>query len=162
MSNYSFRKDLRRENETIDDLIKQLLLLKWMDAAEVTKNDNSDYDLKILTAAKETILIEVKEDFYHKKSGNIAIEFESRGKKSGISVSKADYYFIKAHYNTGWVLYSILTSELKDLIKSQKYCNIILNGGDRGSKTCFYLFKLNDVLDSFEVVIDGRNSKIKK
>ena len=36
--------------------------------------------------------VEVKTDFIAHKTGNIAIEFQSRGKPSGISITEADYY----------------------------------------------------------------------
>ena len=45
---------------------------------------------EILTNKK----VEVKRDNWVEKTGNIAIEFESRGKPSGISVTKADYWVI--------------------------------------------------------------------
>lgn len=36
--------------------------------------------------------IEVKTDFLAQETGNVAIEFQSRGKPSGIAVTQADYY----------------------------------------------------------------------
>lgn len=36
--------------------------------------------------------IEVKTDYLAQKTGNIAIEYQSRGKPSGISTTEADYY----------------------------------------------------------------------
>lgn len=36
--------------------------------------------------------IEVKTDFMAHETGNIALEYESRGKPSGISVTEADFY----------------------------------------------------------------------
>ena len=36
--------------------------------------------------------IEVKTDYLAQKTGNIAIEYQSRGKPSGISITEADYY----------------------------------------------------------------------
>ena len=43
---------------------------------------------EILSGAK----IEVKNDLAAHRTGNIFVEYESRGKKSGISISQADYY----------------------------------------------------------------------
>lgn len=36
--------------------------------------------------------IEVKTDFMAQETGNIALEYESRGKPSGIAVTEADFY----------------------------------------------------------------------
>jgi hypothetical protein len=63
------------------------------------QNSNFEYDLKfgqikekelanILTNEK----IEVKTDTIWKTTKNIAVEFRSRGKPSGISTTKADYW----------------------------------------------------------------------
>lgn len=42
--------------------------------------------------ANKKITLEVKKDDWTTRSGNIAIEFESRGKSSGIEVTKADFW----------------------------------------------------------------------
>jgi hypothetical protein len=42
--------------------------------------------------ADEKIKLEVKKDDWTTRSGNVAIEFESRGKPSGIEVTKADFW----------------------------------------------------------------------
>lgn len=64
-------------------------------------NYKSDFDLDLSTGetgeqtVKEILLcerVEVKTDFMTKNTGNIAVEFESRGKPSGISVTKADHW----------------------------------------------------------------------
>lgn len=63
------------------------------------QNNNFEYDLKF-GQMKEKELgkilddkpIEVKTDCKWKKTGNLAIEFKSRGKPSGISTTKAEYW----------------------------------------------------------------------
>jgi hypothetical protein len=64
-------------------------------------NFKSDFDLDLATgvsgenSVKEMLLcekVEVKTDFMTKNTGNIAVEFESRGKPSGIAVTKADHW----------------------------------------------------------------------
>jgi len=59
------------------------------------------YDLKVGQIGEELLnsiltnkKIEVKRDSWIYKSGNIAIEYESRGKPSGISKSEAEYWAI--------------------------------------------------------------------
>lgn len=62
-------------------------------------NSDFKYDLE-LGEVKEIELakifsnstIEVKTDFLAKRTGNVFVEYESRGKPSGMSTSEADYY----------------------------------------------------------------------
>ena len=62
-------------------------------------NSDFKFDLKIGQLKEQEIgaifndkKIEVKTDFMAHETGNIAIEFESRGKPSGISTTESDYY----------------------------------------------------------------------
>lgn len=62
---------------------------------------NFKYDLKVGQEGENLIAkllkskkIEVKRDSWVYKSGNIAIEYESRGKPSGISKSEAEWWSI--------------------------------------------------------------------
>lgn len=62
-------------------------------------NNDFKFDLKIGQLKEQEIgaifnnkKIEVKTDFMAHETGNIAIEFESRGKPSGISITEADFY----------------------------------------------------------------------
>lgn len=64
-------------------------------------NNDFKYDLKVGQIGEQLIAsiftdktIEVKRDSWIGRSGNIAIEYESRGKPSGIATSKADYWII--------------------------------------------------------------------
>jgi len=66
-------------------------------------NFNSDfrYDLEVGKEGERIVdslfkdkLIEVKRDSWVGRSGNIAIEYESRGKSSGIATTQADYWII--------------------------------------------------------------------
>ena len=81
------------------------------------------YLSKILTDKK----IEVKTDFKAMKTGNVFVEYKSRGKLSGISTSESDFYAF------------ILSNELVIIIKKEHLkamCRIYLNtnrdvsGGD--------------------------------
>lgn len=64
-------------------------------------NSNFEHDLAIGQLTEKFIgnllsnkKVEVKHDFKALTTGNVFIEYESRGKPSGISTSKADYYCI--------------------------------------------------------------------
>lgn len=65
----------------------------------MTHNSDFRYDLEVGVKYEHALAdvfagkrVEVKRDFLATKTGNIFIEYFSRGKKSGISVSQADYY----------------------------------------------------------------------
>jgi hypothetical protein len=62
-------------------------------------NNDFRYDLKVGQVYETQLAdifankkVEVKRDFLAAETGNIFIEYQSRGKKSGISISQADYY----------------------------------------------------------------------
>ena len=67
----------------------------------------SDYDFII-----NDVKYEIKLDNYMHKTNMMLCEFKSRGKPSGISITKADYYGIKA----GDKYYIIPVQYIKDLI----------------------------------------------
>ena len=85
-------------------------------------NNDFKYDLK-LGQIKEKELgdiltnktIEVKYDLQAPKTGNVYVEYYSRGKKSGISTTEADYYC----FSFGNTFHLIIVSCLKD--RCRKY-----------------------------------------
>lgn len=103
--------------------------------------------------------IEVKFDFACYRTGNFYIEYESRGKPSGIATTKADYWMLIASTEKGVelkkqlrdiekddVLYSIMlsTEQLKELCRT-KYYRKNVSGGDSNTSTGI-LIKLKDLL----------------
>jgi len=109
-------------------------------------NFNSDfkYDLKIGQIGEELLnnilqlkKIEVKRDSWIYKSGNIAIEFESRNKPSGIAKSEADYWAIifSGEYKDETILI-IKSTRLKEICrKYYKLGNIKSMGDNNTSKS---------------------------
>jgi len=77
-------------------------------------------------------LIEVKNDRLVHKTGNIFIEYESRGKPSGLSTTTANYWIYRM--NELDIAFIIPTDKLKKIcreyIKEKKY---IKNGGDNNT-----------------------------
>jgi len=100
-------------------------------------NSDFKYDLDLgLLGEKLTIdiltnkKIEVKTDYKALQTGNVFVEYFSRGKESGISVSKSDWYcFIISNDN----IIFIKTEKLKDLCR--KYLNTTKDvlGGDNNT-----------------------------
>jgi len=91
---------------------------------------NGKYDI----FPSKKVKVEVKTDFFNKKTNNLFIETFSRGRKSGINSSTSDlfiYFFINTNlYPTDNILI-IKTEDLKHLTKS--YRNNFVTGGDNNS-----------------------------
>ena len=99
-------------------------------------NNDFKYDLKVGQVKEEELgnilnssTIEVKYDLKALKTGNVYVEYFSRGKQSGISKSKADYYC----FAFGETFHLIKTSDLKD--RCRKYLNTDRDkvGGDNNT-----------------------------
>ena len=150
MGNYSFHQDLKVAKVTEENVGE--VLAKFYNGEIVDTNNTSAYDVKININGKE-FTFEIKEDFYCEKSGNVAVEFECRGKPSGISVSKADVYVYKIHAKPDGeiVIVEISTEKLKEMIKNKKYFRIV-NGGDKGSNTMNYLFKYDTFVEEGKII----------
>ena len=75
--------------------------------------------------------VEVKRDFWTGTTGNIAVEFESRGKPSGISKTKSDYYaFVLAEQFRDEVIIIIKTSRLKEIAREYYLKGCVKEMGD--------------------------------
>jgi hypothetical protein len=87
-------------------------------------NNDFKYDLKVGQVKEEELgsilndsTIEVKYDLKALYTNNVYVEYFSRGKKSGISTSQADYYC----FAFGDTFHLIRTKDLKD--RCRKYFN---------------------------------------
>lgn len=90
------------------------------------------------------------------KTGNIAIEFESYGKPSGIAATEADYWFHKLC--VGEDVFATLvfkTENLKRIIKNLDYVKVVKGGDNYASK--MYLVNLQKLFSSdvFKAFRDG-------
>jgi hypothetical protein len=91
------------------------------DSLEIMDGYFPDYDIKWTHNGKSGT-IECKLDRYTRTTHNIAIEFESNGKPSGIQKTKADNYFYFVH-GTNQV-YIIPTSAIKKAVSKKLYTRI--------------------------------------
>ena len=99
--------------------------------------NNFEYDLKIGQIKEKELgyildnkTIEVKTDLQASKTRRVFVEYESRGKPSGISKTKADYYcFVVSEFS--YII--IKTTALKN--KCRKYLKTSLDkkGGDNNT-----------------------------
>jgi hypothetical protein len=140
MSHYNFKLDLARATETEKEAA-DMLLDRWPTATNVTMHDKLHHDLVVEFSDGKPRTIEVKEDFRCKTSGNVALEFEYRGKPSGIRASKADMFLYKIHLTEGgFKWYLIDTKELRKAVADKQYFRIV-KAGD-AAKAKVYLFRL--------------------
>lgn len=119
---------------------------------EVKKNDGTvdnliDWDLVCTTFTgtlfSKIIKLEVKNDLYAEKSGNIAIEFwnSRKNKEAGINATKADLW-VHIIPNSGVYITSI--KRLKNYIANNPSFRTIFSGGDGNAD--MYLYKMHDIL----------------
>jgi hypothetical protein len=98
-------------------------------------NSNFRYDLKVGQATEELLgsiledhTIEVKDDSAKSaKTGNVFIEFKSRGKRSGIAKSHAEWWAIRTSEDTFVI---ISAKKLKEVCRKYYKLKKIVRGGD--------------------------------
>jgi hypothetical protein len=123
----------------------------------VSKCENISHDYKFVKGGKEGIF-EIKTDVAHlfvgddgnlRDTGNIAIEYESRGNKSGIAATNADFFV--TYYPQLNEIWLIKTEKLKDIIRANKDTIKKVEGGDTNSRTKMFLLKREKFKSEFRV-----------
>ena len=96
-------------------------------------NNDFKYDLKVgqvkereLGSIFSSSTVEVKHDLQALRTGNVYVEYFSRGKKSGLSTTKADYYC----FCFGDTFHIISTVNLKERCRSYINTDRDKKGGD--------------------------------
>lgn len=78
----------------------------------------------------KNIEVKTERDIW-KSTGNHAVEFRCRGKLSGISTTKADYWGIVLTLDNKAVMFYIIpVEELKKITRKHYHLNNIVSGGD--------------------------------
>ena len=106
------------------------------------------YDLEVGQVAEagladtfENKKIEVKRDLKAKETGNIFIEYESRGKPSGLATTQSDFYcFVVEDLHI-----MLPTSQLKDIARSYIGTGRDVRGGDNNTSKGI-LLRLKDLI----------------
>lgn len=142
MAHYEFNKDVL-EGEAGERSITDWLCSK-LDGELLSDNKTNSHDVIVRFPIREgrwsgDVSFEIKTDVLVKPerdTGNMFIEYYSRGKDSGVTVCKARYFvtYFK-HLGEVWV---IETDELRRLVQQHSFRQIT-NAGDRNSGTCGYL-----------------------
>lgn len=147
MANLDFKTDLKLGNDGEETLIK---FLESKGCTYIDSNNDNKYDLKMVKKGKETTY-EIKTDVFIapiNDTGNIFIEFQSRGKDSGIVVTQADWFVTYFKYLKE--IWFIKSETLKQLISENEF-PVFYDAGDVGSKTHGYLIKRKDFKNYFNV-----------
>jgi hypothetical protein len=147
MANLDFKTDLKLGNDG-EDIIINFLSKKGCEY--IDSNYDNKYDLKMLKNGVETTY-EIKTDVKCAPlfdTGNIFIEYESRGKASGISVTEADWFV--THFLYLKEIWFIKSDKLRNLIQENNF-PIFYDAGDVGSATHGYLIKRKDFKKYFHV-----------
>jgi len=137
VSTYHFEDDLptgrRAEREAV-----QVLQAYFPRMKDVVFCKDHKYDFSADLDGRR-VSFEVKWDGKAPATGNVAVEFESRGKLSGIAMTKADYYVYKVG-EADWHL--VETIMLQKKLKEKKYPRV--KGGDEGSETRMVLVPVEE------------------
>jgi hypothetical protein len=134
MGHYSFKKDIL-DGERGEELLVKFLCDNF-NAVFIGKSEKDEFkfwDLKFKFNEKGEVTYEVKTDVYVSKgrtlsngfyakgydTGNIFIEFETRGKPSGVNVTKADWW-VNIYYYLG-EMWFIKVDHLKKIISENNF-----------------------------------------
>jgi len=128
---YNFNKDLI-SGENGEKFIGKFIRDRGM-VFDHKRYDNK-YDLAF-SFNQRVYTYEIKTDIYPRDTGNIVVEFECRGKPSGISVTTADY-FVNFFPHLGEI-WNIKTKSLLNIIQENNL-DVFQNSGDKNSNTKLY------------------------
>jgi hypothetical protein len=135
MAHYDFNKDLK-DGLDAENEVKELLKVRFnVTDSDIQSSTSKGYDIKIISLG---LTFEVKNDLMAEKTGNIAVEYESRGKASGLSTTTANFWV----YKFSGIYYILETARLRtELFTNKNYWKDV-TGGDFGSNTKMYLVKV--------------------
>ena len=143
---YDFKQDII-SGEKGEEFIKNFLISK--NFKFLSDNKNNKYDL-LMSYNNSPITYEIKTDILLSKerdTGNMVVEFESREKPSGISVTQADYYVY--YIPKLGEIWNIKINVLKNLIEKENFK--VVSGGDIGSNTKMYLIPRKKYSNYFKI-----------
>jgi len=118
----TFESDLANAQTAEEKVANHIISIKGYTRVDVPVACKG-YDLEFERQDRTNARIEVKQDLMYDRTGNIAVEFCSRGKLSGLSTTTADFWI----YVLGDEYWCIDTESLKNLCKSW---GKVVYGGD--------------------------------
>lgn len=131
MTYTNFKKDLIVGNEGEWNIAN---FFKGYGFKNIKYNNDYRWDICITdTSNNKVSYFEIKTDVYKIDTGNMAIEIRYRGRPSGISKTKAEYFIY--YYRDSGNMYVIKCDELKDLIKQNiEKLKVVMGGDDNQSE----------------------------
>ncbi len=135
MAHYNFKKDLLDGQAAESEVAQRLMARLGIPAEDVERSSSKGYDLKIISKGWT---FEVKNDLMAHQTGNVAIEYESRGKPTALAATTAEFWV----YKFAGQFFAFRTETLKRKIFEEKQYFKAVTGGDAGSNTKMYLVKV--------------------
>ncbi len=151
----SIQKDMRDGDEAEQRLLAIFRDAGLIGAKNIDPKTRKFWDLEASSVKLTDFTVEVKNDRYAIKSGNIAVEiFNPKSlKDSGLSATKADLWAVMV----GQEFWIAKTEKLREYVDKNKPLRIIHGAGD-GNATIL-LFKSDDILPSVFTRIDELSKK---
>jgi hypothetical protein len=134
MAHYNFDKDLKDGHLAEEEVIARLKDRFKVREEDIERCADRSFDIRIRNSG---MTFEVKHDMKAMETGNIAIEYETRGKPSGLATTIADFWI----YKFGKMYWVVSTSKLRQKLFKEKIFFKDVTGGDAGSGTRMYLVK---------------------
>ena len=102
---------------------------------DIDLKEGEEGELLVKELALGNRKIEVKRDFMVSRTGNLAIELESRGKASGLAITTAEWwaFVLDGPVFNGEVLLFIKTDRLKKIVDKIKIEKGTIRGGDNNT-----------------------------
>ena len=102
---------------------------------DIDLKEGEEGELLVKELALGNRKIEVKRDFMVSRTGNLAIELESRGKASGLAITTAEWwaFVLDGPVFNGEVLLFIKTDRLKKIVDNIKTEKGTIRGGDNNT-----------------------------
>lgn len=132
---YNFNKDLIDGKAAELEVAQRLIARLNLTEGDIEHSSSKGYDLKIISKGWT---FEVKNDLMAHQTGNIAIEYECRGKPTALAATTAEFWV----YKFAGQFFAFKTETLKRKIFEEKQYFKAVTGGDAGSNTKMYLVKV--------------------
>ena len=136
MAHYNFEKDLEDGQRAEEEAIEKLKARFEVGNEDIERSTSKGYDIRIKSKG---YTFEVKNDLMAAQTGNIAIEYECRGKPTALAATVADFWI----YKFAGVFWVISTARLRQKLFVEKCYFKDVTGGDKGSYTKMYLVKVS-------------------
>ena len=135
MAHYNFNKDLKDGQAAEQEVAQRLMTRLNLAEGDIEHSTSKGYDLKIISKGWT---FEVKNDLMAHQTGNVAIEYESRGKPTGLAVTTAEFWV----YKFAGSFFAFKTETLRRRLFEEKLFFREVVGGDPGSYTKMFLVKV--------------------